>query len=111
MAENESFPSVNRAPTRPKASNVKSSRKYERFGETIRYLTLAEWQKLLDCVEDYRHKLMCDEACASSAYELMWKPTLGIKLYRGNVQANKSGEQTLLHIRKLLKSLVLDHRR
>ena len=58
MAENESFPSVNRAQTRPKASNVKSSRKYERFGETIRYLTLTEWQKLLDCVEDYRHKLM-----------------------------------------------------
>ena len=38
--------------------NVKSSRKYERFGETIRYLTLEEWQRLLDCIENYRHKLM-----------------------------------------------------
>jgi integrase/recombinase XerD len=43
---------------RQKNVNVKSSRKYERFGETIRYLTLEEWQKLLDCIENYRHKLM-----------------------------------------------------
>jgi len=41
-----------------KKVNVKSSRKYERFGETIRYLTLEEWQKLLDCIENYKHKLM-----------------------------------------------------
>jgi integrase len=42
-------------------SNVKSSRKtgrYERFGETIRYLTVEEWQQFLDAIEDYRHKLM-----------------------------------------------------
>ena len=42
-------------------SNVKSSRKsrrYERFGETIRYLTIEEWQQFLDAIEDYRHKLM-----------------------------------------------------
>jgi len=58
MAENESFPSVNRAEIGAKASNVKHTKKYERFGDTIRYLTLAEWQKLLDCVEDYKHKLM-----------------------------------------------------
>jgi len=40
---------------------VKSSRKpqrYERFGETIRYLTIEEWQQFLDVIEDYRHKLM-----------------------------------------------------
>jgi len=40
---------------------VKPSRKapkYERFGETIRYLTIEEWQQLLDVIEDYRHKLM-----------------------------------------------------
>jgi len=43
---------------RQKKANVKSSRKYERFGETIRYLTLEEWQKLLDCIDNYRHKLM-----------------------------------------------------
>ncbi len=41
-----------------KTSNVKSSPKYERFGETIRYLTLPELQKLFDQIEDYRHKLM-----------------------------------------------------
>jgi integrase len=43
------------------SSNVKSSRKrrqYERFGETIRYLTTEEWQQFLDVIEDYRHKLM-----------------------------------------------------
>lgn len=42
-------------------SNVKISRKpqrYERFGETIRYLTIEEWQQFLDGIEDYRHKLM-----------------------------------------------------
>jgi integrase/recombinase XerD len=43
---------------RRKNVNVKSSRKYERFGETIRYLTLEEWQRLLDCIENYKHKLM-----------------------------------------------------
>ena len=40
---------------------MKSSRKtrrYERFGETIRYLTIEEWQQFLDTIEDYRHKLM-----------------------------------------------------
>ena len=40
------------------SSNVKSKQKYERFGETIRYLTVEELQKLFDHVEDYRHKLM-----------------------------------------------------
>lgn len=39
-------------------SNVKKRRKYERFGETIRYLTVEELQKLFDHVADYRHKLM-----------------------------------------------------
>lgn len=58
MAENESFPSMRPRESHAIASNVKHSRKYERFGETIRYLTLDEWQKLLDSVEDYRHKLM-----------------------------------------------------
>ncbi|GMU84052.1 MAG: hypothetical protein AMXMBFR47_39220 [Planctomycetota bacterium] len=31
---------------------------YERFGETIRYLTVEELQQFFDAVEDYRHKLM-----------------------------------------------------
>ncbi|MBI1827436.1 MAG: site-specific integrase [Planctomycetes bacterium] len=32
--------------------------KYERFGETIRYLTIEELQQFFDCNENYRHKLM-----------------------------------------------------
>ncbi len=43
---------------RGRASNVKSRPKYERFGETIRYLTLDELSRLFDQVTDYRHKLM-----------------------------------------------------
>ena len=46
---------------RSRASNVKSSSKtpgYEPFSETIRHLTIEEWQQFLDGVEDYRHKLM-----------------------------------------------------
>ncbi len=42
-------------------ANVKSSaksRRYERFGETIRYLTVEELQQFLDAIENYRHKLM-----------------------------------------------------
>ena len=42
----------------PESSNVKSRPKYDRFGETIRYLTLEELQKLFDSIEDYRHKLV-----------------------------------------------------
>ena len=43
---------------RPKSSNVKSSQKYERFGETIRYLTYQELQQFFDCIDNYKHKLM-----------------------------------------------------
>ena len=46
-------------PSEPaKTTNVKSSRKYDRFGETIRYLTYSELQQLFDCVDSYRDKLM-----------------------------------------------------
>ena len=47
-----------KAPRRAKSSNVKPSRKYDRFGEIIRYLTYQELQQFFDCIEDYRHKLM-----------------------------------------------------
>lgn len=43
---------------RPVSSNVKSKQKYERFGETIRYLTFPEWQRFLEYVEVFEHKLM-----------------------------------------------------
>lgn len=39
-------------------SNVKEIRKHERFGETIRYMTLEEWQRFLDSIDKYEHKLM-----------------------------------------------------
>ena len=58
MEQKEEIPSVTRSPESPRASNVKPSRKYERFGETIRYLTLQEWQRFVDSIDDYRHKLM-----------------------------------------------------
>lgn len=40
------------------ASNVKQSRNYERFGETIRYMTWQEYQLFLDSIDRYEHKLM-----------------------------------------------------
>ena len=40
------------------SSNVKSKQKYERFGETIRYLTVEELQKLFDSIDQYRDKLL-----------------------------------------------------
>jgi len=58
MARKGAIWAQNPRQNRPKRSNVKSSRRYERFGETIRYLTLEEWQRFLDTIEDYRHKLM-----------------------------------------------------
>jgi len=39
-------------------SSVESSRKYERFGETIRHLTVEELQRLFDSIDRYPHKLM-----------------------------------------------------
>lgn len=41
-------------------SNVKQSRKYERFGEAIRYLTVEELGRFFDAIDDYRHKLMLE---------------------------------------------------
>ena len=58
MAQETAFPLTETGPEGPKPSNVKRSRRYERFGDTIRYLTFQELQRFLDCVDDYRHKLM-----------------------------------------------------
>jgi len=57
MAQNDFFPSAEKPSEEAKSSNVKEPRKYERFGETIRYLTLQELQQLFDCIGNYRHKL------------------------------------------------------
>ena len=58
MEQTSEIPSVRKAVKKGKSSNVKSPPKYDRFGETIRYLTVEELQKLFDSIEDYRHKLM-----------------------------------------------------
>ena len=58
MAPNEVNLSGNQPSEVAGASKVKPSRKYERFGETIRYLTLDELHLFLDSIEDYRDKLM-----------------------------------------------------
>ena len=57
MAENDHLPRMEDVAGEAKPSNVKSSQNYERFGETIRYLTLQELQQLFDCIGNYRHKL------------------------------------------------------
>jgi integrase len=58
MVENNWESAEKQPEKRGTESNVKHRRKYERFGETIRYLTVEELQKLFDHVTDYRHKLM-----------------------------------------------------
>lgn len=42
----------------PNVKSVAARPRYERFGETIRYLTLDEWHQLLAAIDDLRHKLM-----------------------------------------------------
>jgi len=58
MTENQGVADGNQRKIEAKSAKVKSLRKYEVFGEVIRYLTLEEWQRLTDCIDDYRHKLM-----------------------------------------------------
>jgi integrase/recombinase XerD len=61
MAENDQIPSVRNAAQEAVSSNVKKalkSSRYDRFGETIRYLTVEELQQFFNVIEDYRHKLM-----------------------------------------------------
>ena len=58
MAEKKANSGGLKGKNRALASNVKKSRKYERFGETIRYMTWEEWQLFLGIIDNYRHKLM-----------------------------------------------------
>jgi integrase len=61
MAEDNPNILLEQPQTEASGSNVKPSPKRsrcERFGETIRYLTIEELQQFLDGIEDYRHKLM-----------------------------------------------------
>lgn len=43
---------------RTNRSNVKFSKKHSKFGETFRYFTWEEWQRFLDAIDKYEHKLM-----------------------------------------------------
>ena len=58
MRKNNNSYCVKNSINNPKSSNVKSSPKYEHFGETIRYLTLDELQQFFDSIDNYFHKLM-----------------------------------------------------
>ena len=58
MRKNDKFYCVKNSRNNAKSSNVKSSQKYEHFGETIRYLTLDELQQFFDSIDNYFHKLM-----------------------------------------------------
>jgi len=58
MRKNNNFYCVKDSRNNTKSSNVKSSKKYEHFGETIRYLTLDELQQFFDSIDNYFHKLM-----------------------------------------------------
>ena len=40
------------------SSNVKKRRKYERFGEHVRYFTIDEWRLFTDAIDNQEHKLM-----------------------------------------------------
>ena len=39
-------------------SNVKKRRKYERFGEHIRYFTMDEWKLFISSIDNHEHNLM-----------------------------------------------------
>ena len=58
MRQNKEFPCVDNLQKSVNSSNVKNSKKYEHFGETIRYLTLDELQQFFDSIDNYSHKLM-----------------------------------------------------
>ena len=58
MTQEGAIPRQNQPKNMGKFTNVKSSRKYDQFGETIRYLTYPELQQFFDCIESYRDKLM-----------------------------------------------------
>ena len=58
MKQIDEFSHVERPQKEAKSSNVKFSKKYERFGEIIRYLTADELNQFFDSIDNYYHKLM-----------------------------------------------------
>ncbi len=65
MEQIDEFPNREKPFKEAKSSNVKFSKKYERFGEIIRYLTVDELNQFFDSIDNYYHKLMFQ-----SIYEL-----------------------------------------
>ena len=58
MEQIDAYNGPKKPQNRGKSSNVKSEQKYDRFGETIRYLTISELQRFMDSIDNYEHKLM-----------------------------------------------------
>ena len=58
MRKNNNYLCVRNSEKLAKSSNVKSFKKYEYFGKTIRYLTLDELQQFFDSIDNYFNKLM-----------------------------------------------------
>jgi len=61
MTENDRILDLRKGAGEAILSNVKEPARppqYDRFGETIRYLTVEELQQFFNVIEDYRHKLM-----------------------------------------------------
>ena len=58
MRQNENFYHIRKSRKRGKSPNVKFSKKYEHFGEIIRYLTIDELSQFFDSIDNYYHKLM-----------------------------------------------------
>jgi integrase len=46
------------AKKRSNSSNVKKSKKYERFGDHIRYFTMDEWKLFISNIDNHEHKLV-----------------------------------------------------
>jgi len=58
MRQIDKFHHRKRCLKKGKSPNVKLSKKYHNFGDTIRYLTINELKQFFDCIDNYYHKLM-----------------------------------------------------
>jgi integrase len=75
--ENSGVPIINK--------RAKNSRKYERFGEVIRYLTVEELSELFDSIDNYKHKLMFEVI-----YELGCRVGEFVKIHVKHLNFNRS---------------------
>ena len=68
-----------------KPRKIRSPKRYERFGEIIRYLTIDELRQFLDSIENYKHKLMFQVI-----YELGCRVGEFVKIQIKHVNFNRS---------------------